>query len=157
MKQKIIFILIACLTFLFACKKEHVSNDICDCADSQSKYVVDTITLTIPNLFTPQADGCNDFWVIDNIDKFPDSKIKVTRPGFLGGTVYESTGSNQFWKGDSGNNKEGIKDGKYKYEITINGQTISGFVCIYRGNIKLKNQDCIKSCITSYPYDPMIN
>ena len=148
--------MITVLIFLIACRKEHVSNDICDCADSQSTYVIDTITLTIPNIFTPNGDCLNDYWVIKNIDKFPDSKIKLTRPGILGGIVYESTGNNLYWNGEK-DDKRGLKEGKYKYEIAIKGKAINGFVCIYRGSTNLENQDCIKRCVTIDMHDPLIS
>ncbi len=151
-----LFILFAFITFLFACRKEHVSNDICDCADSQSTYVVDTITLTIPNLFTPNGDNINDMWRIKNIDKFPDNKVKITRPGLFGGTVYESIGYFQDFSGEKSSNKKALKEGKYKYEITVNGQIISGFVCIYNGSTETDNYDCLNACVLSDPTDPMV-
>ena len=143
------------MTFLLACRKEHVSNDICDCADSQSTYIIDTITLTIPNLFTPQGDGVNDYWIIKNIDKFPNSKIKVSRPGLFGGIVYEANGNSEFWQGEN-SNKKGLKDGKYKYEIKVNGKVINGYVCIYRGDIEPDSYDCLNACVLSDFSDPML-
>jgi len=155
-KNLLLFIGFVFFTFLFACRKEHVSNDICDCADSQSTYIVDTITLTIPNLFTPNGDCVNDHWVIKNIDKFPDNKVKITRPGLFGGSVYESTGYHQDWD-DGKNNKKGLlKEGKYRYEITVNGQIINGFVCVYYGSIEPDSYDCLNACVVSDPTDPML-
>jgi len=148
--MKKIFLLTALILSLLACRKEHVKNDICDCADSQSTVIIGSDTLIIPNLITPNGDGYNDMWRIINIDKFPDCKVKVTRPGLFGGTVFESTGYTQMW---DGSNK---KEGKYKYEITINGQTYKGFVCIYRGRT-LNNYNCINACVKIDAGDPIAN
>ena len=155
MKRQIFLILTILITFLLACRKEHVSNDICDCASSQSTIVIDTITLTIPNLITPNSDGQNDAWQIKNIDKFPDAKIKVTRPGLLGGTVFESVGYKQDWGGDKKNNKV-LKEGKYKYEITINDQAYTGFVCVFGLDSKPESYDCLKSCVVTNQGDPYV-
>jgi gliding motility-associated-like protein len=142
---------------LIACKKTHLKNDFCDCADSQSTYVIDTITLTIPNLFTPNADLINDFWRPININKFSDSKVKVTRPGLLGGTVFESSNPILYW--DAQHNNKNLQEGKYKYEITINGQIITGYVCIYRGfkkYDKIENFDCLKNCVPEQTGDSIL-
>lgn len=155
MKTFQLLLLTSLIFLLTECKKTHLTNDICDCANSQSIYVIDTITLTIPNLFTPNDDGINDCWEIINIDKFPDSKIKVSKPGLLGGTVFESSVNTQVWNGE--NNGHNLKDGKYKYEITVNGQTYTGYVCIYNGLTQPKNSDCLKECTTIDHSDPVVN
>ena len=107
--------------------------------------------ITIPNLFTPNGDGMNDQWIIINFDKFPNSSVKVKRTGIFGGTVYESTGTMQ-WNGQ--HNGKLLKDGKYKYEATINGNTYTGYVCIYTGSVKPDN-DCIESCSVLDQGDPL--
>ena len=33
--------------------------------------------LGIPNYFTPNGDGINDLWTIENIEKYPNAKIIV--------------------------------------------------------------------------------
>lgn len=33
--------------------------------------------LHIPNVFTPNADGINDYWVIEGIEKFPNAEVSV--------------------------------------------------------------------------------
>jgi gliding motility-associated-like protein len=153
MTGKTFILFTSILIVLCACRKEHISNDICDCASSKSTIVIDTITLTIPNLITPNSDGFNDAWQIKNIDKFPDCKIKVMRPGVFGGIVFETTGASQIWFGDKKNSKS-LKEGKYKYEITINGQTYTGFVCVFGLDSKPESNDCLKSCVVSNQGDP---
>jgi gliding motility-associated-like protein len=151
-------LVLVCSASFMQCKKKHVSNDICDCAASESSFVVDTITLTVPNIFTPNGDLKNDVWKINNIEKFPDCKIKITRPGLLGGIVFESTGygGNQYWDGGKKNIDQGYKDGKYKYEIIIGDKIFSGFVCIVRGLIEPDNRECIESCLVIDQGDPIL-
>lgn len=153
MRSKAFFILIASLTTFLSCRKSHVENDICNCSESQSVYILGSDTLIIPNLFTPNSDTYNDVWTIKNIEKFQDHKVRVIRPG-IGGTVYESTESVPAWNGI--HNGHAVKSGKYKYEVTVNGKTITGFVCVYRGDKpKVENYDCIHSCVYFDKYDPL--
>jgi gliding motility-associated-like protein len=154
--KKIILMCFVFVAIVSACRKTHVSNDICDCANSQSTFYIGSDTLIVPNLFTPNGDGQNDEWFITNLDKFPGIKIKVSRPGLFGGTVYNYTSDNPYWNGDKGKNNL-YKEGKYKYEITVNGQTLTGYICIFRGKVNIDNHDCLKACKVIDQNDPVIN
>lgn len=97
---------------------------------------VATITLDIillpvtRNTFTPNGDGKNDLWEIDNIESYPSIVIDVFNR--YGAVVFHTTGPGKFW------------DGKYKgqdvpagtYYYTINpgkGQKpFSGYVTVLR-------------------------
>jgi gliding motility-associated-like protein len=51
----------------------------------------------IPNTFTPNNDGINDFWSIDYLNTYPSNRVQVfTRTGQL---VFESRGYNKPWDG----------------------------------------------------------
>jgi gliding motility-associated-like protein len=51
----------------------------------------------IPNTFTPNNDGINDFWTIDYLNTYPSSRVQVfTRTGQL---VFESKGYGKPWDG----------------------------------------------------------
>lgn len=54
----------------------------------------------VPNAFSPNGDGINDFWVIKYLEFYPDATIQIFNR--YGQAVYLSTGYNQPW------------DGKYK-------------------------------------------
>lgn len=51
----------------------------------------------VPNTFTPNNDGINDFWLIDYLDTYPSNRVQVfTRTGQL---VFESRGYSKPWNG----------------------------------------------------------
>ena len=51
----------------------------------------------IPNVFTPNGDGINDTWIIENIEMFPEAYIYIyNRWGQL---MYEGRGADEPWDG----------------------------------------------------------
>lgn len=70
--------------------------------------------LIVYNGFTPNGDGINDIWLIDNIEKFPNNKV----------VVYNRWG-NKIFQTINYNNTDNVWDGK------ANGQTISDGTYIY--------------------------
>jgi len=84
--------------------------------------------LYIPTAFTPNSDGINDEWIIRNIDKYPNCRMKVfTREGEL---LMESEGY-QPWDGTiKGRN---IPADRYIFELDLaNGEVIEGTVSLFR-------------------------
>jgi gliding motility-associated-like protein len=53
--------------------------------------------INIPNAFTPNADGINDTWLIDNIDMFPSAYIYVYNR--WGQELYSTRGEGEPWSG----------------------------------------------------------
>jgi gliding motility-associated-like protein len=51
----------------------------------------------IPNTFTPNNDGINDFWRIEYLDSYPNCKVQVFNR--TGQTVFESKGVYKSWDG----------------------------------------------------------
>ncbi|MCH8231990.1 MAG: gliding motility-associated C-terminal domain-containing protein [Bacteroidetes bacterium] len=82
-------------------------------------------SLFIPNVFTPNKDGYNDFFFIRNMpEDFPTSVLIVNR---WGKKVFESANYNNEWMA------EGLADGVYYYTINIKGETKQGWVEVWRG------------------------
>lgn len=79
--------------------------------------------IIIPNVFTPNGDGQNDFLVFDNLENFPDSRLVIYNR--WGNKIYENSNYLNNWNGD------GKSDGVYYFILTLkNGEEYPGFVQI---------------------------
>ncbi|MGL4597427.1 MAG: gliding motility-associated C-terminal domain-containing protein, partial [Bacteroidia bacterium] len=90
--------------------------------DSLGCTATDTVTVIVvpeiafPNGFTPNGDGINDVWVIDNIQLFPNSVVEVyNRWGEL---LFRSVGYTQPWDGRY--DGQDLPVGTYYYIIDLN-------------------------------------
>jgi gliding motility-associated-like protein len=84
------------------------------------------------NGITPNGDGHNDTWVIDNIELWPDNSVAIYNR--WGSEVWHANGYNNttvVWKGD---NQQGqpLPDATYFYLVTVNGTTHKGWVQLTR-------------------------
>lgn len=106
-------------------------TDVNNCINS------DTVTVTvvksffngkITNLFTPNSDGVNDTWYIENIENFPDNEVTVYN--IDGRIVYTKKEYTNNWKGTYNGNE--LPDGTYYYVLRFNNsnQTFKGAVDI---------------------------
>ncbi len=100
--------------------------------------IQDTITLiepgniVLPNGFTPNGDGFNDFYVIKGIQGYPDNQINVFNR--WGNLVYSANGYVNNWDG-IGNNGNVLPDGTYFIVVDLNveGQgDINGYIDLRR-------------------------
>ncbi|GFD76872.1 hypothetical protein KUL113_62920 [Tenacibaculum sp. KUL113] len=81
----------------------------------------DTRQVVSPKGFSPNGDGQNDTWVIENIEKFPNSNIQVFNR--WGERVYESKGYQNNWSANSnqrGGSSTKLPVGAYYYIINLN-------------------------------------
>lgn len=88
---------------------------------------VELIDLTkIPNTFTPNRDGINDYWSIPNLHLFPQARVSIFNRN--GNKVFEATGGNIRWDGTS-NGKE-LPAGVYYYILDLRdgGQPVNGWI-----------------------------
>ncbi|MBR9998372.1 MAG: VCBS repeat-containing protein [Cyclobacteriaceae bacterium] len=69
------------------------------CTGSDSLYIrvlgENTIFVTPRKVFSPNGDGIDDFWIIDNIERYTDSTIMIFTGN--GSTVYEASPYNNDW------------------------------------------------------------
>ncbi|MDB5134288.1 MAG: type sorting protein [Mucilaginibacter sp.] len=86
--------------------------------------------ITIPNTFSPNNDGINDYWDIDALIAFPESTTMIYNRN--GQKVYQSKGYNKSWDGTYNNSP--LPTGTYYYVIDLKNNTpvISGWVLIVR-------------------------
>ncbi len=86
------------------------------------------------NFLSPNGDGDNDVWIIDNIqyDFYSDNSVKIYNR--WGNIVWQETAYNnedKVWKGQT-QLGEDLPDGTYYYESEVNGRKFNGFVEIAR-------------------------
>ncbi len=83
---------------------------------------VDSVLITvlpmidIPTGFTPNGDGWNDQWIIDNIDQFPQSEVEIYNR--WGEMLFRSVGYNIPWDGRYNNGP--VPVGTYYYVVKLN-------------------------------------
>ena len=100
------------------------------CISSDQVFVKVLKFPTIPNTFTPNNDGINDTWVIDNLDTYTESRVQVfNRYGQL---VFESIGYPKPWDGTM--KGKPLPFGTYYYVIEPgNGRKpITGYVTLIK-------------------------
>ncbi|PKR80054.1 hypothetical protein CW751_11855 [Brumimicrobium salinarum] len=104
----------------------------------------DTITITgeqcetynpiIPTVMTPNNDGKNDLFIIQNLNAvFPNSEVVIVNR--WGNVVYESTGYESPWNGTYMNEGKELDAGTYFYRIVLNDaerNELSGSISIIR-------------------------
>lgn len=69
----------------------------------------------ITNLFTPNGDGVNENWHIENIENYPDNEVSVFN--IYGQVVYNQKSYKNDWKGTY--NGSELPDGTYYYVLKI--------------------------------------
>ena len=90
--------------------------------------------IVVPSGFSPNGDGKNDTWIIQNLDQFVNTKVSVYNR--WGSLLFVTEDVNQHWNG-GGNNNEMIPVGTYYYIIEFDGydgmpQNITGPITIIR-------------------------
>ena len=93
-------------------------------------FTKDAPDARIKNFFSPNGDGINDFWVIDDILDNPINEVKVFSQN--GTLIFSQRNYKNTWDGTY--KGEAIPPGTYYYEINVyNGeQIVKGFLTIIR-------------------------
>ncbi|PSL49972.1 gliding motility-associated-like protein [Chitinophaga niastensis] len=100
----------------------------CSASTGFSLAVTDDYKVAATNILTPNGDGKNDYWVIQNIDSYPQNEVKVfDRAGRL---VYNVKGYTNNWDGRV--NGHALAEGTYYYIIDLGtGKKVyKGFITI---------------------------
>ncbi|SMC60545.1 T9SS type B sorting domain-containing protein [Cellulophaga tyrosinoxydans] len=85
--------------------------------ESVASIAMEFIDIEIPNFFTPDADGINDYWIPKNIEHFPNIWINIfDRYGRL---IYKLEDNAAGWDGLYQNTD--LPTGDYWYIIKLNG------------------------------------
>lgn len=93
--------------------------------------VVDDLTkIKSTNILTPNNDGYNDKWIVENIDVYPDNEVKVfDRAGRI---VYTKKGYDNSWDGNM--NGAPLAEGTYYYVIDFGTMKakLRGYITLIR-------------------------
>jgi len=102
----------------------------CESPRTEVKITVGLSALSIPNTFTPNNDGTNDFWLIKGMENYPDALVQVFNR--YGQKVFESKGYAQPFDGKLGSAI--LPPGVYYYIINLktNCNLISGSITLVR-------------------------
>ncbi|EAR16602.1 T9SS type B sorting domain-containing protein [Robiginitalea biformata] len=86
--------------------------------EAVAQIEMEFIDIEIPNYFTPDGDGNNDFWIPDNLEGFPEILIKIYDR--YGRVVDELAYGFQGWDGTYEGRE--LPTGDYWYVIKLNGE-----------------------------------
>jgi gliding motility-associated-like protein len=109
-------------------------SDANGCLNSDSVLVTVLPEVNITSGFTPNGDGVNDTWIIDNMELFPDNVVSVFNR--WGSLLYQARSYNagNAWDGTFEGNQ--VPVGTYYYTIELNDQRFpepfTGPITIYR-------------------------
>ena len=90
-------------------------------------FVVSAPDLTIPNIFSPNGDGINDFF---NVTYTGSQPFRISVKDRWGVSMFETINKTHYWNGayQSGDSPEGV----YFYSITIGEKAYTGHVTLVR-------------------------
>ena len=99
---------------------------------STTKYITIVVNedyfITPYNILTPNGDGENDIWVIENINSYPDNNLEIfDRTGTL---LLKIKNYKNDWDGNI--NNQPLADGTYYYVIRIGNSRKNGFITILK-------------------------
>ncbi|MCQ6957734.1 PKD-like domain-containing protein [Mucilaginibacter aquariorum] len=100
------------------------------CVNTDKTKILVSPTLTIPNTFTPNGDGNNDFWNILGLVAYQDAVVDIFNR--YGQQLFHSIGYSKAWDGTY--NGKPVPAGTYYYKIDtkLNSQVLSGYVLVVR-------------------------
>lgn len=111
-------------------------SDAFGCTDTAMAWINITdipSALTVPNVFTPNGDGTNDYFIVAN-EGIKEYRIEIYDR--WGVRVYESNDPSGYWNGKSSSGSD-VVDGTYYYVINATGfdrkeYQLTGFLTLIR-------------------------
>ena len=105
-------------------------TDKLGCATTVQVYVKIAPPLVVPNTFTPNNDGINDYWDIVGLTAYQQATIDIfTR---WGQKVYHSIGYDKPWDGTLNNQRLPVGVYYYVIDTKFNGLVLSGYITLIR-------------------------
>lgn len=92
--------------------------------------VVDDLSiLKATNILSPNGDGVNDLWKVDNIDMYPQAMVRIFDKA--GRVVYTKKGYENNWDGTY--NGQPLAESTYYYIIDLGaGKILRGYITLVR-------------------------
>jgi gliding motility-associated-like protein len=92
---------------------------------------VNQVNLNPTNLLTPNNDNVNDFWIVNNIEEYPDNRVTIFDRS--GNIIYTKKGYNNDWGGTY--NGTMLVEDTYYYVIELGAQypVLKGFITLIYG------------------------
>ena len=82
--------------------------------------ICDTVEINVSQAITPDGDGINDTWFINNIQNHPNNSVKVFNR--WGDLIFSRNNYQNDWNGSYANNGNNIPDASsYYYQIDLDG------------------------------------
>ncbi|MBL7888584.1 MAG: gliding motility-associated C-terminal domain-containing protein [Bacteroidia bacterium] len=108
-------------------------TDVNNCINADTVLVIVTVLEyngMISNLFTPNGDGINDTWYLQDIANYPDNEVTVYN--IYGNVVFQKQGYTNDWKGTY--NGSELPDGTYYYVLKFDSsdKVLKGSIDILR-------------------------
>ena len=75
------------------------------------------VEIEVPDFFTPNGDGVNDTWNIEEIQRYPNNQVWIYDTS--GNNVFNKINYDNTWQGD--NNGVELPSGSYLYMIDLDG------------------------------------
>ncbi|MEH3114781.1 MBG domain-containing protein [Pedobacter terrae] len=102
----------------------------CNSSASITIKVNEDYKLVANNILTPNGDGINDTWIIQNIDLYPSNEVRIFDRN--GREMYSKKSYDNSWNGTIGGNE--LAEGTYYYIITYGPNKLvqKGFITIIR-------------------------
>jgi gliding motility-associated-like protein len=98
--------------------------------------ICDTVEINVSQAITPDGDGVNDTWFINNIENHPNNSVKVYNR--WGDLIFSKKGYQNDWNGiaTAGTILQGtqLPEGTYYYKATLEDQKepILGYLTLWR-------------------------
>ncbi|RZL09022.1 MAG: gliding motility-associated C-terminal domain-containing protein, partial [Pedobacter sp.] len=102
----------------------------CNSSESFTVQVAEDYKLIANNILTPNGDGVNDTWIVQNIDMYPSNEVRIFDRN--GREMYNKKSYDNSWNGTIGGND--LAEGTYYYIITYGPNKLvqKGFITIIR-------------------------
>lgn len=113
-----------------------VDNGTCGTTmDTMLIYIEDCLTLTIPDAFSPNGDGVNDTYIIDNLESYPNNRLQIFNR--WGSLVLDRSPYLNDWDGRSENSinwGEELPESTYYFVLDVGDgrDAITGYIYLRR-------------------------